>query len=62
MLESTKAPNWMTVPWELQGPETERTMLIEDDVLHLSDNETTEILGLKTTYYVCFAFEFPRCD
>ena len=29
----------MTVPRELQGPETEGTILIEDDVLHSSDNE-----------------------
>ena len=62
MLELTKACNWMTVPWELQGPETERTTLIEDGVLQLSDNETTEVLRLKTTYYVCFASEFRRCD
>ena len=46
MLEPTKARNWMTVPWELQGPETERKILIEDNVLHPFDNETTEILRL----------------
>ena len=32
----------MTVPRELQGPETEGTILIEDDVLHSSDNEITD--------------------
>ena len=37
--------NWVTVRRELQGPGTEGTILIEDDVLHVSDNENeiTEI-------------------
>ena len=47
MLELIKAGNWVTVRRELQGPETGGTILIEDDVLHVpdndNDNEITEI-------------------
>ncbi len=61
MLEPIKR-GWLTVPWELQGPETERTIFIEHSTLHLSDNEITEILRPKSTYYVCFTLELPRRD
>ena len=54
MLEPIKTRGWLTLPRELQGPETERTIHIENDVLHVSDNEITKMLRLKSTYYVCF--------
>ena len=52
MLEPIKTRGWLTLPRELQGPETERTIHIENDVLHLSDNEITQILRLKI-YLLC---------
>ena len=62
MLEPIKTRGWLTLPRELQGPETERTIHIENDVLHVSDNEITKMLRLKSTYYVCFVLELPRRD
>ena len=35
MLERIKARGWVTVRWELQGPETERTLCIEHSILYL---------------------------